>query len=134
MDNKYLSVSAITRYLKNRFDADENLRRVYLKGEISNIKYHSTGHIYLSIKDENSKINAIMFSSNAKKLLFKPVDGSKVLVTGRITVYEATGGYQIYIEETWEVDENGEFTGEQKENACGVLIVSDEIEAIEFFD
>ena len=102
MENKYLSVSAITRYLKNRFDADENLRRVYLKGEISNIKYHSTGHIYLSIKDENSKINAIMFSSNAKKLLFKPVDGSKVLVTGRITVYEATGGYQIYIEDMQE--------------------------------
>ena len=102
MENKYLSISAITRYLKNRFDADENLRKVYLKGEISNIKYHSTGHIYLSIKDENSKINAIMFSSNAKKLLFKPVDGSKVLVTGRITVYEATGGYQIYIEDMQE--------------------------------
>ena len=102
MENKYLTVSAITRYLKNRFDSDENLRRVYLKGEISNIKYHSTGHIYLSIKDENSKINAIMFSSNAKKLLFKPVDGSKVLVTGRITVYEATGGYQIYIEDMQE--------------------------------
>ena len=102
MESKYLTVSAITRYLKNRFDADENLRRVYLKGEISNIKYHSTGHIYLSIKDENSKINAIMFSSNAKKLLFKPVDGSKVLVTGRITVYEATGGYQIYIEDMQE--------------------------------
>ena len=102
MEDKYLSVSAITRYLKNRFDADENLRRVYLKGEISNIKYHSTGHIYLSIKDENSKINAIMFSSNARKLQFKPVDGSKVLVTGRITVYEATGGYQIYIEDMQE--------------------------------
>ena len=52
MENKYLTVSAITRYLKNRFDSDENLRRVYLKGEISNIKYHSTGHIYLSIKDD----------------------------------------------------------------------------------
>ena len=102
MEDKYLSVSAITRYLKNRFDADENLRRVYLKGEISNIKYHTTGHIYLSIKDENSKINAIMFSSNARKLQFKPVDGSKVLVTGRITVYEATGGYQIYIEDMQE--------------------------------
>ena len=90
MDSKYLSVSAITRYLKAKFDGDENLRVVFLKGEISNLK------------DETSKINAIMFSSNAKKLLFKPIDGSKVLVTGRISVYEATGGYQIYVDEMLE--------------------------------
>ena len=102
MNNKYLSVSAITRYLKAKFDSDDNLRVVFLKGEISNIKYHTTGHIYFSIKDETSKINAIMFASNAKKLLFKPVDGSKVLVTGRISVYEATGGYQIYVDEMLE--------------------------------
>ena len=99
MNNKYLTVSAINRYLKAKFDQDDNLRVVFLKGEISNIKYHTTGHIYFSIKDETSKINAIMFSSNAKKLLFRPVDGSKVLVTGRISVYEATGGYQIYVDE-----------------------------------
>lgn len=102
MESKYLSISAITRYLKAKFESDTNLRVVYLKGEISNIKYHSTGHIYFSLKDENSKINAIMFSSNAKKLLFRPVDGSKVLVTGRISVYEATGGYQIYVDEMLE--------------------------------
>lgn len=102
MNNKYLSVSAITRYLKAKFDSDDNLRVVFLKGEISNIKYHTTGHLYFSIKDETSKINAIMFSSSAKKLLFKPVDGSKVLVTGRISVYEATGGYQIYVDEMQE--------------------------------
>lgn len=102
MNSKYLSVSAITRYLKAKFDNDDNLRVVFLKGEISNIKYHTTGHIYFSIKDETSKINAIMFSSSAKKLLFKPVDGSKVLVTGRISVYEATGGYQIYVDEMLE--------------------------------
>ena len=102
MNNKYLSVSAITRYLKAKFDQDDNLRVVFLKGEISNIKYHTTGHIYFSIKDETSKINAIMFAGNAKKLLFKPVDGSKVLVTGRISIYEATGGYQIYVDEMLE--------------------------------
>lgn len=102
MNNKYLTVGAITRYLKAKFDSDDNLRVVFLKGEISNIKYHTTGHIYFSIKDETSKINAIMFSSNAKKLLFKPIDGSKVLVTGRISVYEATGGYQIYVDEMLE--------------------------------
>ena len=102
MNNKYLSVSAINRYLKAKFDGDNNLRVVFLKGEVSNIKYHTTGHIYFSIKDETSKINAIMFSSSAKKLLFKPIDGSKVLVTGRISVYEATGGYQIYVDEMLE--------------------------------
>ena len=102
MNNKYLTVSAINRYLKAKFDNDDNLRAVFLKGEISNIKYHTTGHIYFSIKDETSKINAIMFSSSAKKLLFKPIDGSKVLVTGRISVYEATGGYQIYVDEMLE--------------------------------
>jgi len=102
MNNKYLTVSAINRYLKAKFENDDNLRVVFLKGEISNIKYHTTGHIYFSIKDETSKINAIMFSSSAKKLLFKPVDGSKVLVTGRISVYEATGGYQIYVDEMLE--------------------------------
>ena len=99
MNDKYLTISAITRYLKNKFDTDVNLRTVYLKGEISNIKYHTTGHLYFSLKDETSKINAIMFASNAKKLVFNPVDGSKVLVVGRISVYEATGGYQIYVDE-----------------------------------
>ena len=102
MNNKYLTVSAINRYLKAKFESDDNLRVVFLKGEISNIKYHTTGHIYFSIKDETSKINAIMFAGNAKKLLFKPIDGSKVLVTGRISVYEATGGYQIYVDEMLE--------------------------------
>lgn len=102
MNDKYLTVTAINKYLKAKFDSDNNLKQVFLKGEISNIKYHTTGHIYFSIKDEASKINAIMFSTNAKKLLFKPVDGSKVLVTGRISVYESTGGYQIYVDEMLE--------------------------------
>ena len=102
MNSKYLTVSAINKYLKNKFDLDDNLRLVYLKGEISNIKYHTTGHIYFSIKDSESKINAVMFSSQAKKLLFRPIDGSKVLVTGRISVYPNTGSYQIYVDEMLE--------------------------------
>lgn len=97
MNDKYLSVGAITRYLKHKFDSDTNLMNVYLKGEISNFKAHSTGHMYFSIKDETSKINAIMFASSAKKLNFTPMDGSKVLINGRISVYEATGNYQIYV-------------------------------------
>ena len=102
MNDKYLSVSAITRYLKAKFDVDENLQTVFLKGEISNFKAHTTGHFYFSLKDENSKINAIMFRSNASKVLFKPVDGMKVLVSGRISVYEAMGSYQIYVDEMLE--------------------------------
>lgn len=102
MEDKYLSVSAITRYLKAKFDVDENLQTVFLRGEISNFKAHTTGHFYFSLKDESSKINAIMFRSNASKVLFKPVDGMKVLVTGRISVYEAMGSYQIYVDEMLE--------------------------------
>ncbi len=99
MNDKYLSVTAITRYLKSRFDMDANLQSVFLKGEISNFKAHTTGHFYFSLKDENCKINAIMFRSNASKVPFKPVDGMKVLVTGRISLYEAMGSYQIYVDE-----------------------------------
>ena len=102
MSDKYLTVSAITRYLKAKFDVDENLQTVFLKGEISNFKAHTTGHFYFSLKDESSKINAIMFRSNASKVLFKPMDGMKVLVTGRISVYEAMGSYQIYVDEMLE--------------------------------
>ena len=98
-NSKYLEISALTRYIKYKFDNDEHLKRVYLKGEISNLKIHSTGHLYLSLKDEYSKINAIMFNTSAKKILFTPTDGMKVLVTGRVSVYEATGNYQIYIDE-----------------------------------
>ena len=98
-NSKYLDISALTKYLKYKFDTDEHLKKVYLKGEISNLKIHSTGHLYLSLKDEYSKINAIMFSTSAKKMLFTPSDGMKVLVCGRVSVYEATGNYQIYIDE-----------------------------------
>lgn len=101
-NNKYLSVSVINRYLKDQFDRNEHLRTVFLKGEISNFKGHTTGHLYFSLKDENSRINAIMFNSYAKKLTFTPADGKKVLVTGRISVYEATGSYQIYVDDMQE--------------------------------
>lgn len=98
MEDKYLTVSAITRYLKAKFDLDNNLKSVFLKGEISNFKAHTSGHLYFSIKDENSKINAIMFKSNASKLDFKPEEGTKVLIQGRISIYEQTGNYQIYVD------------------------------------
>lgn len=96
---KYLTVTAVTRYLKAKFDQDDNLKLIFLKGEISNFKAHTTGHFYFSLKDETSKINAVMFNANAKKMTFLPNDGMKVLLVGRVSVYEATGNYQIYVEE-----------------------------------
>ena len=97
MNKEYLSVRELTRYIKYKIDNDVNLQEVYIKGEISNFKAHSKGHFYFTIKDETSRINAIMFASSASKVKFKPTDGMKVLVTGKISVYEATGGYQIYV-------------------------------------
>jgi len=102
MNDKYLTVSAINRYIKYKIDTDQSLQTIFIKGEISNFKAHSTGHLYFSIKDDTSKINAIMFSTNAKKLNFTPVDGTKVLIAGRVSVYEASGNYQIYVNEMLE--------------------------------
>jgi len=104
MNDKYLSIATINRYLKNKLDSDPNLQTVYLRGEISNFKNHTTGHLYFSLKDETSKINAIMFASSARKLKFMPADGMKVLVKGRISLFEAAGSYQIYVDE---MDEDG---------------------------
>ena len=98
MDNNYQTVGEFTRYLKLMFDTSTKMRNVYLKGEISNLKIHTTGHLYFSLKDETSKINAIMFSSSAKNLKFTPQEGTKVLVHGRVSIYEATGNYQIYVD------------------------------------
>lgn len=99
MEDKYLTVTQINRYIKYKFDTDDNLKTVFLKGEISNFKNHTSGHFYFTLKDENSRILAVMFRSNASKVNFNPVDGSKVLVVGRISCYEANGAYQIYVEE-----------------------------------
>lgn len=99
MEDKYITVSQLSRYLKFKFDNDNNLANIFLKGEISNFKLHTRGHLYFTIKDENSRINAIMFASQANKLNFMPSDGMKIMVTGRVSVYEATGGYQIYLED-----------------------------------
>ena len=102
MNKEYISVYELSKYIKSNFDNDIYLRNVYLKGEISNFKNHTTGHFYFSLKDESSRINAVMFSSATKNIKFIPKDGMKVLVRGRVTVYEATGGYQIYVEEMTE--------------------------------
>ena len=99
MNDKYITVTQLTRYIKYKIDNDGNLNEVFLKGEISNFKAHSRGHFYFTLKDENSRINAIMFSSSTRNVKFQPQDGMKVMVTGRISVFEATGQYQIYVNE-----------------------------------
>lgn len=98
MNDKYITVSQLTRYIKYKIDNDEHLNLIYLKGEISNFKAHTRGHYYFTIKDEASRINAIMFASSTRNLKFMPEDGMKIMVTGRVSVYEATGGYQIYVD------------------------------------
>ena len=102
MNNNYISVGALTRYIKYKIDNDVNLQEVYIKGEISNFKKHSRGHFYFTIKDEESRISAIMFASSTKNITFEPIDGTKVLVKGRISVFEQTGNYQIYVSEMME--------------------------------
>ena len=97
MDDKYITVTQLTRYIKYKIDQDVNLNEVFIKGEISNFKAHTRGHYYFTLKDEGSRINAVMFASQTKRIKFMPEDGMKVLVTGKISVYEANGGYQIYV-------------------------------------
>ena len=102
MNDKYITVTQLTRYIKYKIDNDVHLNEVFLRGEISNFKAHSRGHFYFTLKDETSRINAIMFASNTRSLKFVPQDGMKVLVTGKVSVYEANGGYQIYVNELLE--------------------------------
>ena len=97
MDERFVSVTQINRYIKNKIDQDEHLNVVYLKAEISNFKNHTRGHLYFTLKDNESRISAVMFATSAAKLNFVPVDGVNVLIEGRIGVYEANGGYQVYV-------------------------------------
>ncbi|MCD2136913.1 exodeoxyribonuclease VII large subunit [Salinicoccus halitifaciens] len=97
--NKYLSVKALTKYLKYKFDQDPYLRRVFVTGELSNVKHHTNGHLYFALKDGHSVIRGVMFKSSAGKLLFKPEEGQKVLIQGRISIFEMNGQYQIYADD-----------------------------------
>lgn len=92
-----ISVSELNSYIKNKIADDEYLNNVLIKGEISNFKNHYTGHMYFTLKDENSLIKCIMFKSYAQKLDFMPKDGMKVFVLGGVSVFERDGVYQIYV-------------------------------------
>ncbi len=96
--NEYMTIGALNAYIKGMFDDNLFLRKVYLKGEISNFKNHTRGHLYFTLKDDTSRISAVMFYSSALTLNFKPEDGMNVLVEGRISCYPAAGTYQIYVD------------------------------------
>lgn len=93
----YLTVTALTRYLKKKFDADPHLRKVYVKGELSNVKYHSNGHIYFTLKDSGARISCALFASQARQLAFKAEEGMNVFITGDISIFESAGSYQLYV-------------------------------------
>ena len=97
---KVISVGQLNRYVKAVLEGDKNLASVYIGGEISNFTYHyKSGHMYMSLKDESAVVKAVMFRGHASQLAFKPEDGMKVIVRARVSLYEATGAFQIYIEE-----------------------------------
>lgn len=93
------TVSRVNNYIKRLLDSKPVLNNLWVKGEISNFKRHSSGHIYLTLKDELSVLKAVMFRGAAAGLAFTPSDGMKVMARGRVGVYEAGGAYQLYIEE-----------------------------------
>lgn len=95
---QYLTVTALTKYIKRKFDVDPYLGRIYLTGELSNFRLRANAHQYFSLKDDHAKISAIMFKGAFEKIKFTPEEGMKVLVTGRISLYEASGSYQIYVD------------------------------------
>ena len=97
---RVLTVSQVNFYVKSLLEADSNLNNVFISGEISNLTDHyRSGHIYFSVKDSKSVIRAVIFSSNAARLKFKPKDGMKIIARGRISLYETTGQYQFYVED-----------------------------------
>lgn len=96
---KTATVSQVNNYLKRVIDNNSILNNIWIQGEISNFKHHYSGHMYITLKDDNSVLKAVMFKNDSRNLTFVPEDGMKILARGRIGVYEAGGVYQLYIEE-----------------------------------
>lgn len=92
-----ISVSQLNKYIKSLLETDINLSRVTVCGEISNFKLHSSGHCYMTLKDETASVRAVMFKSSAAKLQFTPENGMKIIASGKISLYERDGQYQLYI-------------------------------------
>ena len=93
------TVSQVTSYIKNMFTQDFALNRVSIKGEVSNCKYHTSGHIYFTLKDGGAQIAAVMFAGQRKGLDFTLAEGQEVIVSGTVDVYEKDGRYQLYAKE-----------------------------------
>ena len=98
MDKEYITVSKITDYIARLIGSDSNLKHVFIKGELSNVNLYRSGHLYFTLKDENSQIKGVMFNAR-RRLKFKPEDGMKVLIEGKIDVYKINGVYQLYVSE-----------------------------------
>ena len=109
-----VTVSDLNRYIKDKIANDENLSQILVKGEISNFKNHYTGHMYFTLKDENSLIKCVCFKTYAEKLTFMPKDGMKVIVLGSVSVFERDGIYQIYVK-IMEEDGQGDLYTKYKE-------------------
>ena len=93
------SVSQVNSYIRNLFAQDFALNRISIKGEVSNCKYHTSGHIYFTLKDGSSAISAVMFAGQRKGLNFQMQDGQQVVASGNVDVYERDGKYQLYARE-----------------------------------
>ena len=98
MKTNTLTVSQVNSYLKGLIEDDVLMSSVWVKGEISNFKLHSSGHMYMTLKDGGGTLRAVMFKGNTFRLKFMPEDGMMVLAHGRISVYEQGGQYQLYID------------------------------------
>ncbi len=95
----YLSVTALTKYIKVKLEGDQHLRVILIKGEISNFKHHSRGHFYFTLKDEQAQVSCIMFSRDTKSVQFHPKEGDHVLIVGQISVYQPSGTYSIQVKQ-----------------------------------
>ena len=99
MKTSIITVSQLNSYIKACFECDENLKNIFVVGEISNFRVAASGHLYFSLKDEKSIVHAVMFSSNAKNISFDIKDGISVMVKGKVSCYEISGQYQIYVQQ-----------------------------------
>ena len=99
MSDLYISVTTLTQYIKRKFDVDPYMQKIWIKGEISNFRPSQRGHLYFTLKDDKARIFAAMFNGQARQLDFEPADGTKVLVSGSVSVYEESGRYQLYVQE-----------------------------------
>ena len=99
MTRNVYTVKQVNSYIRNMFTQDYMLNRIYVKGEVSNCKYHTSGHIYFSLKDESGAIACVMFAGQRGGLAFRMCDGQQVVALGSVDIYERSGTYQLYAKE-----------------------------------